>query len=77
QIPCVSHLDEVQMCLSRIQQILVQLQKFWEKVGSLLDTLKQKTFAGEDWIEELTDLKEQFLESIDAAKVVNDNDDDV
>ncbi|KAI2644236.1 hypothetical protein H4Q32_027859 [Labeo rohita] len=68
QIPCVSHLDEVQICLSQIQQILVQLQKFWEKVGSLLDTLKQRTFAGEDWIDELTDLKEQFLESIDAAK---------
>ncbi|XP_050960535.1 uncharacterized protein LOC127161829 [Labeo rohita] len=67
-IPCVSHLDEVQICLSQIQQILVQLQKFWEKVGSLLDTLKQRTFAGEDWIDELTDLKEQFLESIDAAK---------
>ncbi|KAL0156048.1 hypothetical protein M9458_047294, partial [Cirrhinus mrigala] len=56
------------MCLSRIQQILVQLQKFWEKVGSLLDTLKQRNFAGENWIEELTDLKEQFLESIDEAK---------
>ncbi|RXN14873.1 fibrinogen- and Ig-binding -like protein [Labeo rohita] len=68
QIPCVSHLDEVQKCLSRIQKILVQLQKFWEKVGSLLDTLKQRTFAGEDWIDELADLKEQFLESIDAAK---------
>ncbi|KAK2870506.1 hypothetical protein Q8A67_024898 [Cirrhinus molitorella] len=65
---CVSHLNEVQMCLSQIQQILVQLQKFWEKVGSLLDTLKQRTFAGEDWIDELADLKEQFLESIDAAK---------
>lgn len=35
QMPSVTHLNEVQMCLSRIQQILVQLQKFWEKVGSL------------------------------------------
>ncbi|XP_051971007.1 uncharacterized protein LOC127635183 [Xyrauchen texanus] len=68
QIPSVSHLDEVQSCLSRIQQILIQLQKFWEKVGSLLDHLKQKTFAGEDMIEYLDDLKEEFLESIDAAK---------
>ncbi|KAK2870511.1 hypothetical protein QQF64_021513 [Cirrhinus molitorella] len=68
QMPSVSHLGEVQTCLSRIQQILLQLQKFWENVGSLLDTLKQRTFAGETWIEELADMKEYFLESIDLAK---------
>ncbi|XP_016119895.1 uncharacterized protein [Sinocyclocheilus grahami] len=68
QIPNVSHFDEVQACLSRIQQILVELQKFWEKVGSLLDTMKKETFAGEACIEELADMKEPFLESIDAAK---------
>ncbi|XP_048031488.1 uncharacterized protein LOC125258545 [Megalobrama amblycephala] len=68
QLPSVTHLDEVQKCLSRIQQILIQLQKFWEKVGSLLDTLKERTFAGDVWIEELEDLKEEFLESITAAK---------
>ncbi|XP_051543325.1 uncharacterized protein LOC127434557 [Myxocyprinus asiaticus] len=68
QMPSVSHLDEVQKCLSGIQKLLIQLQKFWEKVGSLLDHLKQKTFAGEDMIEYLDDLKHEFLESIDAAK---------
>ncbi|XP_073797348.1 uncharacterized protein [Danio rerio] len=68
QLPSVSHLDEVQKCLSRIQQILVQLQKFWEKVGALLDTLKDRTFAGEDHIEFLEDMKEVFLDSVDAAK---------
>ncbi|XP_077075179.1 uncharacterized protein LOC143726061 isoform X2 [Siphateles boraxobius] len=68
QMPSVTNLDEVQTCLSRIQQILVQLQKFWEKVCSLLDMLKDRTFAGEIWIGDLEDLKEQFLESIDAAK---------
>ncbi|XDV48206.1 hypothetical protein PO909_017658, partial [Leuciscus waleckii] len=68
QMPSVTHLDEVQVCLSRIQQILVQLQKFWEKVGSLLDTLKKKTFTGEIWVDDLDDMKEEFLESIDAAK---------
>ncbi|XP_026057514.1 uncharacterized protein LOC113042707 [Carassius auratus] len=68
QMPSVDHLDEVQRCLSQIQKILDQLETFWEKVGSLLDTLKQRTFAGEDFIEYLADLKEEFLESIDAAK---------
>ncbi|XP_009300574.1 uncharacterized protein isoform X2 [Danio rerio] len=68
QLPNVSHLNEVQKCLSRIQQILVQLQKFWEKVGALLDTLKDRTFAGEDHIEFLEDMKEVFLESVVAAK---------
>lgn len=76
-MPSVTHLDEVQKCLSRIQQILVQLQKFWEKVGSLLDTLKKETFAGEDCIKYLADMKENFLESIDAAKEVNHDDKDV
>ncbi|XP_048030848.1 paramyosin-like [Megalobrama amblycephala] len=68
QVLSIIHLDEVQKCLSRIQQILIQLQKFWEKVGSLLDTLKKSTLTGDIWIEDLTDMKELFLESIDAAK---------
>ncbi|XP_039512121.1 golgin IMH1-like [Pimephales promelas] len=68
QMPIITHLDEVQKYLSRIQKILVQLQKFWEKVGSLLDMLKERTFAGDVWIEDLTDMKEEFLESIDAAQ---------
>ncbi|CAM4724373.1 unnamed protein product [Leuciscus chuanchicus] len=61
QMPSVIHLDEVHSCLSRIQQIRVQLQKFWEKVCSLLDMLKKRTFSGEIWIDDLADLKEEFL----------------
>ncbi|ROI49018.1 hypothetical protein DPX16_7173 [Anabarilius grahami] len=68
QLPSVTHLDEVQKCLSRIQQILVQLQKFWERVGSLLDTVKKRTLAGDVWIQDLTDMKEEFLKSISAAE---------
>ncbi|KAK9952870.1 hypothetical protein ABG768_016900 [Culter alburnus] len=68
QMLSVRSLDEVRKRLSRIQQILVQLQKFWEKVGSKLDTLKERTFAGDVWIEDLTDMKEEFLDSIDAAE---------
>lgn len=68
QLPCDSHLNEVQTCLSQIQQILVQLQKFWEKVGSLLDTLKEETFAGDVFIKDLANMKEHFLESINEAK---------
>ncbi|XP_030641430.1 uncharacterized protein LOC115821778 [Chanos chanos] len=66
-IPSPEHLDEVQICLSRIQQILVQLQKFWEKIGSMLDYLKDKTFVGEDMIDDLDVLKDVFLESITTA----------
>ncbi|KAK9952869.1 hypothetical protein ABG768_016899 [Culter alburnus] len=68
QMLSVRSLDEVRKHLSQIQKILVQLQKFWEKVGSKLDTLKERTFAGEIWIEDLTDMKEEFLESIYAAE---------
>ncbi|XP_048030854.1 uncharacterized protein LOC125258074 [Megalobrama amblycephala] len=66
-IPSPVHLNDVQKCLSRIQKILVQLKMFWEKVGVALDTLKDKTFAGDALIEELDDLKEEFLTSIKTA----------
>ncbi|XP_030641468.1 uncharacterized protein LOC115821823 [Chanos chanos] len=69
-IPSPQHLDEVQTCLSRIQQILVQLQKFWEKIGAMLDYLKDKTFVGEDMIDDLDVLKDVFLESITTAEEV-------
>ncbi|KAF4095326.1 hypothetical protein G5714_024404 [Onychostoma macrolepis] len=66
-IPDPVHLKDVQMCLSRIQDILIQLQKFWESVGVLLESLKDETFANEHFIEE-NELKEIFLKSIDSAK---------
>ncbi|KAK2870505.1 hypothetical protein Q8A67_024897 [Cirrhinus molitorella] len=66
-IPSPVHLKDVQQCLSRIQQILFQLKMFWEKVGSLLDTLKKKTFVDEDLIEDLDDMKDEFLQSIKIA----------
>ncbi|XP_056306099.1 uncharacterized protein LOC130218094 [Danio aesculapii] len=70
QLPNVIHLDEVLKCLSRIQMILIQLKRFLEKVGTLLDTLKDKTIAGEDYIEFLEDSKEDILESVNGAKQV-------
>ncbi|XP_048030846.1 uncharacterized protein LOC125258068 [Megalobrama amblycephala] len=67
-IPSPVHLTEVQKCLDQIRQILVDLKKFWEKVGVTLDSVKDKTFVGEELIEELEDLKEAFLDSIEEAK---------
>lgn len=66
-VPSPVHLKDVQNCLSRIQQILLQLKLFWEKVGSLLDTLKDKTFVDEGLIEDLEDMRDEFLTSIKAA----------
>ncbi|KAI4883236.1 hypothetical protein NFI96_025463, partial [Prochilodus magdalenae] len=67
-IPEPTQLGEVQTYLSKIQKILIQLQKFWEHVFSLLGIIKDRTFVGEDLIEE-PDLKEEFLLSIqDASK---------
>ncbi|RXN24383.1 restin-like protein [Labeo rohita] len=66
EIPSPVHLTEVQRCLFQIQQILVDLQKFWEKVGVTLDMLKDQTFVG-DYIIDLKDLKDEFLASIDRA----------
>ncbi|KAK9952886.1 hypothetical protein ABG768_016916 [Culter alburnus] len=67
-IPDPVHLEEVQQCLNQIRQILIDLKEFWKKVGATLETLKDKTFTGEELIEDLDDLKEEFLESIENAK---------
>ncbi|XP_073703751.1 uncharacterized protein [Garra rufa] len=66
EIPSPDHLTEVQQCLYHIQQILVNLKKFWEKVGVTLDTMKEKTFNGEDIIK-IKELKDMFLDSIEEA----------
>ncbi|XDV48225.1 hypothetical protein PO909_017675, partial [Leuciscus waleckii] len=66
-IPDPIHLPEVQKSLTKIQDILIQLKIFWVNVGNLLDSLQQKTFAGEDIIEDLADLKDVFLYSIKTA----------
>ncbi|KAK9952879.1 hypothetical protein ABG768_016909 [Culter alburnus] len=67
-IPSPVHLKEVQTCLDRIREILVDLKKFWEKVAVMLEKLKDKTFVGEELIKDLEDLKEEFLNSIEEAK---------
>ncbi|XDV48222.1 hypothetical protein PO909_017672, partial [Leuciscus waleckii] len=66
-IPDPIHLPEVQKSLTKIHDILGELLNFWVKVRVLLDSLKQKTFAGEDLIEDLI-LKDEFLDSIKKAK---------
>ncbi|KAK9952875.1 hypothetical protein ABG768_016905 [Culter alburnus] len=67
-IPNPIHLKEVQSSLSKIQAILIQLKYFWLSVSEMLDYLEKKTFVGEDLIEDLADLKDEFLESIEIAK---------
>ncbi|XP_026054733.1 uncharacterized protein si:dkey-7i4.24 [Carassius auratus] len=67
-IPDPIHLNEVQSSLSKIQAILIQLKNFWENVAQMLDYLEQKTFIGEDLIEDLAELKDEFVESIKTAE---------
>ncbi|XP_016085755.1 uncharacterized protein [Sinocyclocheilus grahami] len=66
-IPDPVHLNDVQTCLTRIQQILIQLKKFWETVSVMLEALKDETFANEHFIEEC-EMKEIFLQSITTAQ---------
>ncbi|XP_048031458.1 uncharacterized protein LOC125258516 [Megalobrama amblycephala] len=68
-IPNPVHLKEVQRCLDQIRQILVDFKKFWEKVSVTLGTLKDKTFVGEELIDDLKHTKKEFLDSIDDAKM--------
>ncbi|XP_048030849.1 CAP-Gly domain-containing linker protein 1-like [Megalobrama amblycephala] len=67
-IPDPIYLNEVQSSLSKIQAILIQLKHFWESVAVMLDSLEKKTFVGEDLVEDLTELKDEFLASIEVAK---------
>ncbi|ROI48989.1 hypothetical protein DPX16_4010 [Anabarilius grahami] len=67
-IPDPIHLNDVQSSLTKIQAILIQLKNFWVKVAVMLDYLEQKTFVGEDLIEDLAELKDEFIESIETAK---------
>ncbi|KAM9422841.1 uncharacterized protein ACWYII_020392 isoform 1-T1 [Salvelinus alpinus] len=67
-VPDPVHLAEVQTCLTRIQKILLQLRSFWEKIGVMVTNLQQKTFAGEDLIDVLSDFKEEFLYSLQVAE---------
>ncbi|KAK7156032.1 hypothetical protein R3I94_006185 [Phoxinus phoxinus] len=62
----VVHLKDVHSCLSQIQKILVQLKKFLENVGSLLERLKNKHFVNEFLIDD-PDMRDQFLQSIEIA----------
>ncbi|XP_065140747.1 uncharacterized protein [Paramisgurnus dabryanus] len=67
-IPDPIHLRDVQSSLSKIQAVLIQLKNFWESVAQMLDYLEQKTFVGEDLIDDLSELKDEFLDSIKAAE---------
>uniref|UniRef100_UPI0037E7BC70 uncharacterized protein n=1 Tax=Semicossyphus pulcher TaxID=241346 RepID=UPI0037E7BC70 len=66
-VPDPVHLPEVQQNLSRIQDILMQLKSFWEKIDKLVNDLQQKTFAGEEMVHFLNDFKDEFLKSIELA----------
>ncbi|XP_016115979.1 uncharacterized protein [Sinocyclocheilus grahami] len=66
-IPNPVHLNDVQTCLTRIQQILIQIQKFWESVSVMLEALKEETFANEPFIED-SEMKDIFLEAIVTAQ---------
>ncbi|XP_076872263.1 uncharacterized protein LOC143522426 [Brachyhypopomus gauderio] len=68
-IPNPHHLKEVQCYLTKIQQILIQLKNLWGNVQSLLETMKQKTFVGQDLVEE-PDFKEEFVNSIQCASKI-------
>ncbi|KAL6485522.1 hypothetical protein MHYP_G00049140 [Metynnis hypsauchen] len=68
-IPEPTHLGEVQRFLTKIQQILIALQGFWEKVNSMLGTIKDRTFANEDIVDD-PDFKEVFVKSIQTASEV-------
>ncbi|TRY55321.1 hypothetical protein DNTS_009029 [Danionella cerebrum] len=66
-IPDPVYLDEVQKSLSKIQGILGQLKNFWENVGNMLDYLEQKTFIGQEMIEDLDLLRDEFVKAVSAA----------
>ncbi|RXN20128.1 restin-like protein [Labeo rohita] len=66
-IPDPVHLNDVQTCLTRIQQILIQIKNFWQAVSIMLEALKDETFADEHFIDDC-EMKETFLKTITRAQ---------
>ncbi len=69
-IPDPDNLKEVQLCLTQIQKILVDLKVFWEKVDVILHTMKDATFVGEGLVH-IEEMKDEFLNSIEGAVMVS------
>ncbi|KAL2076951.1 hypothetical protein ACEWY4_027464 [Coilia grayii] len=67
-IPSPEHLEEVKTCLVRIQNVLIQILRFWNHVAEILQKLEQQTFSGKELMDDLADFKEIFLDSITAAE---------
>ncbi|KAL0994945.1 hypothetical protein UPYG_G00129720 [Umbra pygmaea] len=68
-VPDPVHLAEVQMSLTRIQQILLKLKGFWEKIGVMVTSLEQKTFASDNLVGYLNDpeYRDMFISSLEDA----------
>ena len=69
-IPDTVYLGEVQQCLTKIQNILIQLKSFWEKALSMLEALREKTFVDENLVDDPEE-KDLFISSIQEASKVN------
>ncbi|KAJ8245184.1 hypothetical protein GJAV_G00274200 [Gymnothorax javanicus] len=67
-VPDPVHLPEVQQNLIRVQEILLQLKSFWEKIEVLIGYLQQKNFVGEEMIDLTEERKDELLLTIEKAK---------
>ncbi|KAI4904334.1 hypothetical protein NFI96_021885 [Prochilodus magdalenae] len=65
-VPDSALLGDVQRYLSQIQNVLIQLKAFWEKVYIIVTNIRDKTFVDEELIDD-PDLHEDFLKSIQTA----------
>ncbi|KAI4904336.1 hypothetical protein NFI96_021884, partial [Prochilodus magdalenae] len=65
-VPDSALLEDVQRYLSQIQNVLIQLKVFWEKVYNTVTNIRDKTFVDEELIDD-PDLHEDFLKSIQTA----------
>ncbi|KAA0701602.1 hypothetical protein E1301_Tti022941 [Triplophysa tibetana] len=74
QLSIITPLDELQLCLSQIKQSDSASEVLGESDFSAGHT-EEKDLHREVWIEELEDMKEEFVESIDTAEELNFDED--
>ncbi|KAA0701608.1 hypothetical protein E1301_Tti022478 [Triplophysa tibetana] len=74
QLSIITPLDELQLCLSQIHQSDSASEVLGESDFSAGHT-EEKDLHREVWIEELEDMKEEFVESIDTAEELNFDED--
>ncbi|XP_006011726.1 uncharacterized protein LOC102357752 [Latimeria chalumnae] len=64
----ISHLNEVQKILTKVEAIIEDIMNFWQQAGIRLKSMEQKTKSSSLFFKDLQKYKKPFLEAIEVAE---------